>query len=525
MYSNECIDTQKIIDTQKNMIIITNGKGLVQSNNSFLEFFDFDNTEDFKLKYGCVCNFFEYEKDKKFLQSDMDGVLWVDYLLDNQSLTNKVKMKDKNNNTHFFEIESEIFYKSEDKTLQIVSFFDITQSELRNNQLEDSLEQKSKELDSVNKLFTDSVDVINNYADVSKTDLKGKITYVSKMFCATTGYTQDELLGKCHNIVKSPHKSKELYRDMWMTIQSNKTFTGIVENKTKSGELISFETIIKPDYDNNGIKIGYIAFRKNITNEKILERLVEEQIEEIRKKDKLIHEQSKISSMGKMIENIAHQWRQPLSVISTVASGLIVKFEYDMVDKEDAIKNLHILEESSQFLSRTIDDFRDFFKKDKIRKEFNIRDVIYKSLDLVRVSLNESRIELVVNLPSDDILIDGYENELTQAIANMLNNSKDALGSKEDKDRYVFVTLTYTKKDAIIIIYDNGGGCDESIISNIFEPYFTTKHQSQGTGIGLYMTSEIISKHFNGTISVSNKEFQHNSNQYIGACFEIKLPL
>ena len=525
MYNRKCIDTQKIIDTQKNIIVITNGAGLVQSNKAFLDFFDVDSSEFFKSKYGCICNLFEFEENKNYLQKSMNGEVWIDYLLNNSDSLNKVKIADKNNNMNIFEIESEIFYKDNEEILQIVSFHDITKSELRKNELENSLVEKSKELDSINKLFIDSTDVINNYADVSKTDLKGMITYVSKMFCATTGYSKDELIGRCHNIVKSPNKSKEFYRDMWETIEKGDIYKGIIENKTKDGELISFETMIKPDYDENGKKIGYIAFRKNITNEKILQMLVDEQVEQIRKKDKLLHDQSKIASMGKMIENISHQWRQPLSVISTVASGLIVKFEYDMVDKDDAIKNLHILDESSQFLSKTIDDFRDFFKKDKIRKEFNLKETITKSIELVKITLNESSIELFQDLAQEDIIVDGYENELVQALVNILNNSKDILELKEDKGRYVFISLKNIKNNGVITIYDNGGGCEENIISNIFEPYFTTKHQSQGTGIGLYMTSEIIFKHFNGDISVINKEFQYNSKNYTGACFEIKLPL
>ena len=267
MYNIDCIDTQKIIDTQKNIIVITNGNGLVQSNKSFLEFFDIESSELFKSKYACVCNFFEYEEDKNYLQKDMDGILWIDYLLNNSILQNKVKIRDKNNDIHIFEIESEIFYKDKDEILQIVSFHDITKIELRNTKLENCLVEKDKELESINKLFIDSTDVINNYADVSKTDLKGKITYVSKMFCATTGYSEDELLGQCHNIVRSPTKSEDIYRDLWTTIERGDIYKGRIENKTKDGKLISFETMIKSEYNENGERIGYIAFRKNITNE------------------------------------------------------------------------------------------------------------------------------------------------------------------------------------------------------------------------------------------------------------------
>ena len=525
MFANGKIDTQKIIDTQKNIIVITNGKSLVKVNVSFLKFFGFDSMESFKDKYRCICDFFEYEEEKDFLQADMDGFSWIDYISNNSSLHHKVKLKDKEGNSKIFQIEADIFYKDDDEILQIVSFHDITKIELKNSELETILLNKNKELTSINKLLSDSNDIIFNYADVSKTDLKGNITYVSKMFCETIGYYESELLGSSHSMVKSLNYTKDFYKRLWTTITHNDVYNGILENKTKDGKLISFETMIKPDYDENGKKIGYIAFRKNITNERILQKLVDQQIQEIRKKDSLLHEQSKIESMGKMIENISHQWRQPLSVISTVASGLIVKFEYDMVEKEDAIKNLNMLDNSSQFLSETINNFRDFFQKVKVKKEFDIINNIQNSFCLAQMLLTESNIEVIKDIKNESIIINGYENELTQAIVNIIHNAKDILSVMDNKNRYIFISVGAIEKNLIINIYDNGGGVDEKIISNIFEPYFTTKHQSQGTGIGLYMTQEIITKHFNGNIAVSNKNFEYCDKKYCGACFEINIPI
>ncbi|MEA2050966.1 MAG: PAS domain-containing sensor histidine kinase [Campylobacterota bacterium] len=368
-------------------------------------------------------------------------------------------------------------------------------------------------------------DILNNYIDVTKTNLDGYITYASQMFCDTMEYTKDELIGKSHNIVKYEHTDKKTYDKLWNQISNNQPYTGVIQNKTKSGKAIWFEVLIKPLFDNNGEKNGYIAYRKNITTQKQLQLLVDKQIEEIREKDRQLNEQSKILAMGKMIENIAHQWRQPLSVISTVASGMILKLEHNMFDKKEAIQNLQVLEESSQYLSNTIDDFRDFFKSDKEKRVFSLNKNCTKCISMLQDTLKNNNIKIIKDEKTKDILINGYESELSKSIINILNNAKDALNEQNYQNKFIFAEIKSDDKNAYITISDNGGGIDKNIIDNIFEPYFTTKHQSQGTGLGLYMTKEIIEKHFKGEIKAENKTINYENNEYVGASFIISIPL
>ncbi|MDD3009357.1 MAG: cache domain-containing protein [Arcobacter sp.] len=214
---------------------------------------------------------------------------------------------------------------------------------------------------------------------------------------------------------------------------------------------------------------------------------------ELDKKQLILHQQSKMAAMGEMIGNIAHQWRQPLSTITTASSGMVLQKEMGILTDEFFFEASKKINTSAQYLSQTIDDFRNFFSP------------IIKNIE--------------------DIELFSYENELIQALINILNNSRDELLKKEN-ERYIFIDVYKNDIDEVnIIIKDNAGGIKEEVINKIFEPYFTTKHQSQGTGIGLYMTEEIVTKHLNGIISVKNKEFIFNDKKYIGAQFRIKLKL
>jgi len=400
-----------------------------------------------------------------------------------------------------------------------------TNNKLQENIIEQQkqLEAKNRELEAMNSLLQESQEVINNYADLSKTDLKGNITYVSKVFCETTGYTKEELIGRPHNIVRSDRNDKEIYEKLWSSLNSDQIFKGIIENKTKDGEYIWFDTMIKPEYDINNKKVGYVAYRKNITYEKNLQMIIDDQIEQIREKDKQIQEQAKIEAMAKMIQNISHQWRQPLSVISTVATGMILELEYDMFEKNKAIDSLQKLDESAQFLSKTIDDFRDFFINHNTKRRFDFSDTLNRSLDLLESSFISDGIEVVKDFKVSHRLLFGYENELTQALLNISTNAKEALNSIDGK-KYLFISTDIEDKNLIINISNNAGGIDEAIIQNIFEPYFTTKHQSQGKGMGLYVAREIISRHFNGTITVKNININYNDKVQDCVVFKISIP-
>lgn len=254
-----------------------------------------------------------------------------------------------------------------------------------------------------------------------------------------------------------------------------------------------------------------------------LKETVDDEVEKNYKKNKLLFQQSKMAAMGEMIGNIAHQWRQPLSMITIAASGIKLKKELGLLDDKEHKKSLEAIIESANYLSSTIDDFRYFFSPNKNKTILYSNELFQKILKLLDHEYKSKDIQIVKNI--DDIKISTYENELIQVMINILNNAKDELLKIDDDNRYIFIDLYEENEKMIIKIRDNAGGIHEDIIDRVFEPYFTTKHKSQGTGIGLYMSEEIIRKHLNGEILVSNHESSIKGLTYIGAEFIISIPL
>ncbi|WP_128998451.1 ABC transporter substrate-binding protein [Malaciobacter molluscorum] len=246
---------------------------------------------------------------------------------------------------------------------------------------------------------------------------------------------------------------------------------------------------------------------------------------ELKNKDRLLFKQSKLASMGEMIGNIAHQWRQPLSLISTISTGLKLKIEANLDDKKESIEFLDKLNSTAQHLSSTIDDFRNFFAADKRKEKFSLVSMIEQNLVLLDSIFKTNFINVVLNIDKT-LYVNTYKNELTQALLNILNNASDAYKEKKTvEDKYIFIDAYKQNNSAVITIKDNAGGIPENIIENIFEPYFTTKHKSDGTGIGLYMTYQIINEHIYGKIEAFNCRYSYNNRLYKGAVFKITIPL
>ena len=250
----------------------------------------------------------------------------------------------------------------------------------------------------------------------------------------------------------------------------------------------------------------------------MLEIRVQEETEKNRLQEIQLFEQSKFAQMGEMIENIAHQWRQPLSVISTISSGIKFQYELGTFKKEDVIKDLGTLVRTTQHLSDTIDIFRDFIKEKRELKEVAVQDRLDKILEITDASLKNSHIRIIKEIDyNDPIRVKIVLGELSQVLINIINNSKDALNDKDIDDKWIKIACRKDGQKAIISIEDNAKGISDEIIDKVFDPYFTTKHQSQGTGIGLYMSKNIIEKHLGGKLYVEN-----SSN---GAKFYIEIPL
>jgi len=373
-----------------------------------------------------------------------------------------------------------------------------------------------------------------------------------------SGYSKEEVVGKS---------------DIWELLYPDKNYRDSIFHKAfeiinKGTEVINFETTIlskNGDYktlswDTHNIKdkdknvIGSIAFAKDITqikkygnelkhltlkleksNENLetivqkrtndleeskkelktmnatLEYRIKEEVDKNRLQDQQLIQQSKMALMGEMISMIAHQWRQPLNIITLntvkLETNILLNNE---ISNEEIYNVTSEINNQSQYLSDTIDDFRYFYKPNKELVTIKLEDVISKSLSVIKASLISSNIKIIEEYKSKEE-IELYDNELMQVILNILKNAQDNFQEKQTKDPYIKITTEYRT----ISICDNGGGIPEDIIEKIFDPYFSTKDEKNVTGLGLYMSKTIIEKHHSGILNVKNK-----SN---GVCFVIDI--
>ncbi len=271
--------------------------------------------------------------------------------------------------------------------------------------------------------------------------------------------------------------------------------------------------------------VNFYAITKELKdNNIILEQKVKEAVEKNTQMEQKLFQSEKLTAMGEMIGNIAHQWRQPLSVISTASTGVKAQHEYGLLNDDFLLSSMDTINNTAQFLSKTIDDFKNFIKGDNGAKiEFDLSEDIQRCLEIENPIIKQNDITVVLDL-EDGIVINSFPNGLIQALINIINNAKDVL-KNIDEDRYIFIQTKKLENDIIINIKDNGGGIKDDIIDKIFDPYFTTKHQSQGTGLGLHTTYQIIRDGMGGSIIAQNTEYTYNEKEYKGAEFIIMLPL
>ena len=268
--------------------------------------------------------------------------------------------------------------------------------------------------------------------------------------------------------------------------------------------------------------IGILIIVLSLFLSYVIKKQFEEYKQNAKDKDRLLFQQSKMAAMGEMLENIAHQWRQPLSVITTCASGIKMQKEYNLLTDENLINSVDNIMESAEHLSQTVDDFRNFYKDDKVKAKFKIINAINKSIQLVQSKYKSQNIQIITN--TSDLEVVGLKNELIQVIINILNNARDVFESIEIEEKIIIISVEKIDGNAVIKFCDNGGGVAQENLEKIFTQKFTTKSDTDGTGIGLYMSKLIIEK-VNGIIKVKNKKFIYEDKQYIGAEFSIILPL
>lgn len=249
-------------------------------------------------------------------------------------------------------------------------------------------------------------------------------------------------------------------------------------------------------------------------NEKLEEQVALE-VEKSRQKDELLFQQNKMASMGNMISNIAHQWRQPLMELSSIFIPIEAKIKMGReVANEELLDSISKLNDITSYMSATIDDFRNFFVQDKEKVKFRISEQINLSVNILAGSLKEHNINLDIIIRKNPMLV-GYKNEYAQVLINIINNAKDILVQREVKNPKIVILIEEENNNAIVTIKDNGGGIKVEPISSIFEPFFTYD-KINGTGIGLFMSKLIVENNMHGTLEVLNT--------LGGATFKITIP-
>jgi signal transduction histidine kinase len=261
-------------------------------------------------------------------------------------------------------------------------------------------------------------------------------------------------------------------------------------------------------------------------NDSLEERIVKA-LHEIRQKDQLLIEQSRQATMGEMINSIAHQWRQPLNNLGLIIQNIKVSYEVGHLTLEEMTAENDKAMDTILFMSRTIDDFRNFFRNDKQKTNISVIELLDRTLALVSESFHYQKIYIDIEV-HDDVTVFGYPNELSQVILNILNNAKDVLTERKVIAPRISIRAVCEQGGSVVTIADNGGGIDESVLGRIFDPYFSTKEVGKGTGIGLYMSKVIIEQNMDGVLSARNTgegaEFRIELASLADACVSLGSP-
>ncbi len=377
----------------------------------------------------------------------------------------------------------------------------------KNKVLEEKIKIKVQEQETLLSLF--------DYADAVlfkwKYDLDN-LTYISKSIVNITGYKEEDFLCKKIKYYECIHKDDfvEYKRQYINAINSNKRYY-----ESKPYRIITKDKQVKwiQDYklftrNDLGIITDFVAYITDITL--------------LKEYDLNAANQSKMASLDEMIGNISHQWRQPLSSITTAASGMKIHKECDLLDDEIFNHAIDGIMRNSQYLSETINYFTNYVIHNQKLELFGVNEVIDNNLHLIEANIKMNQIEIINNM-KNEIHTYGNIHELLQVTMNIINNAIDILKDKDYK-RLIFIESNLINDFLQIVIRDNAGGIPKEVLNKIFEPYFTTKHKSLGAGLGLYMSHNII-HNMKGDLMAENVQYTYSDQAYLGAQFTINLPI
>lgn len=468
---------QAVEDSSQNFIITAIGDKIERVNRSFLDFTQFKDLSSFYLKHHCISELFL--KREGYLSNQMNGEHWFSYVTNRPDTLHKAIMK-KNNTEYIFLVETTLI-NIDNKQRSITSLIDITEFENLQTRFKLAINGTKDGLWDWNLLTND--------------------VYFSARWKKQLGYEDHELKNELLTWEERVHPDDLEQANIDIKLNIDKK-TPIYENqhrlKHKDGSWVWILDRGQTIYDENNRPVRMVGFHTDITEKKQIEQ-------ELHDKEEMMIAQSRNAAMGEMISMIAHQWRQPLSVISMGANNIMADIELEILNEKN-LKNIstEIIIQTNE-LSNTIDDFRSFFQPKKEKEYISVDNVINDAIKIIGTSLDHNNVELHTSLRCVK-KINTYSRELLQVILNILKNAKEMFVENNIKKRDIFINIKEDLDSIEIDVKDNAGGIPMEVLPKIFDPYFTTKNEQNGTGLGLYMCKIIVEKHLNGELIASNSK-------------------
>jgi len=357
------------------------------------------------------------------------------------------------------------------------------------------LEANIQTINELNSELLKERDTIDKKVLVIKFDKTFRIVDISQALLKLLHYDKEELLDKNFLFHEKYHMSKECQMKLVSAMKELKVLEFEESTLSAHGHNVCFKSTLIPEYNARGIHVGFIIFRENVTDSR---RLAQSQ-------EKILAS-SRSAAMGEMVSMIAHQWRQPLSLINTIMATLKIKKELNALDDKAINEAFKKIQTTTSYLSDTIDDFRDYFKPNKKSSEINILSLFDNSIFFLKEEMHQNNIEYNIEVEGN-VSINTYKNELLQSIINIIKNSIDAFIYSDSKieNKQISVSVQKLESHIAITIKDNAGGIEKDILKRVFEPYFSTKSKN-GTGLGLHMCHTIVTGHLKGNIIMTSKD-------------------
>ncbi|GGD45739.1 hypothetical protein GCM10012288_20080 [Malaciobacter pacificus] len=416
-----------------------------------------------------------------------------------------VRYRHKKGHTVWIRCRGNILRNKDGKPIRMIGIHnDITQQKIA----EEDLIKKNNELKAILDSSLSGIMAFDPFYDEKGEIVDFIFTMMNKEACKIVKLKEEEIINqRLSKIISGNFKPLDSLNGQTLFENYKEV---VLTGKSKKLEFYFESDGIKEWFRNKVVKNndGFVCTFEVITQEKELqqklEQKVKEEVEKQRDQEKILLQQSKMAAMGEMIGAIAHNWRQPLNTLSLQCIDLINQFENSNLNKNYLTKWIQRIDKQLTFMSNTIDDFRNFYKPKEEFKKINLKDTILKIVSLIKYELNSNGIKVKIDI-SDSIFLVCLENQLHQSIINILLNAKDAILLNNMENKEIEICATKNSISTVLTIEDSGGGIkDSDILKRIFELYFTTKQNSNGTGVGLYMTKIIIEQNLNGKIEVEN---------------------